>query len=106
MKMNGLDPNVFWINFMLVSLCLSFVTSLNMYIWGSYIIQVPFFTDTSFGVIWLLFGGWAIAQTAMASFFQVFLDSARTATIIGYVLSIFSTLLAMALCTVIFPYPM
>ena len=42
----------------------------------------------------------------MASFFQVFLDSARMATIIGYVISIFSTLVGMALCTGIFPYPM
>lgn len=106
MKMNGLDANIFWVNFMLVSLLLSFLTSLNMYIFGCYIIEVPFFADTTPSVIWLLFGGWAIAQAAMASLFQVFLDSARTSTIIGYVLSIFSTLVAMALSTVIFPYPM
>lgn len=53
-----------------------------------------------------MFIGWAIAQISMTSFVQIFINSSKTATIIGYILSIFSTLIGVTLCTVVFPYPM
>lgn len=53
-----------------------------------------------------MFIGWAIAQVSMASIFQIFINSSKTATIVGYILSIFSTLIGVTICTVIFPYPM
>jgi hypothetical protein len=106
MKMNGLNIKLYWINFFLVSFILTLATELIMYIVGVYVIEITFFTKTSAGVIWCVFVGWAVAQIAMTSFFQIFINNSKTATIIGYVLSIFSTLIGVTICTVIFPYPM
>jgi hypothetical protein len=106
MKMNGLDPRHYWINFFFVSFSLSMLTSLNMYIFGTWIIEIPYFMNTSACLLWIIFIGWAIAQIAMTSLFQIFIDNSKTATIIGYILSIFSTLVGMVLSSVIFPYPM
>lgn len=62
--------------------------------------------STSWVLLWTIFIGWAIAQLSMAALVQIFIDSAKSATIVGYVLSIFSTLIGIPICTVIFPTPM
>lgn len=43
--------------------------------------------------MWVMLIGWAIAQIGMTNFVQIFISNAKSATIVGYVLSIFSTLL-------------
>ena len=43
MKMNGLDSKHYWVNFFLISFLLSMITSLNMYIFGTFIIDITFF---------------------------------------------------------------
>ena len=106
MKMNGLDVRYYWVNFFIVSFLLSMVTSLNMYIFGTYIIEIAFFQQTSSALLWLIFVGWAIAQIALTSLIQVFVNSSKTATIVGYLLSIFSTIIGGVLSTVIYPFPM
>lgn len=105
MKMNGLNMKYYWINFFIVSFLMSIFTSLVMYLVAIFIIDITFFTQTSALVVWIVFIVWAIAQTSMTSFVQVFIDNSKTATIVGYVLSIFSTLVGIAISTVIFPYP-
>jgi hypothetical protein len=106
MKMNGLDSKHYWVSFFIVSFCLSLLTSLTMYIFGYFVFKIEFFTETSAPLIWVMFVGWAIAQIAMTSFVQIFIDNSKTATIIGYILSIFSTLIGEVLATLIFPQPM
>ena len=106
MKMNGLEMRCYWGNFFIVSFGMSMACSTIMYLVGRFIIQIDFFILTSAGLLWAVFVGWAIAQTAMAAFFQIFINSAKTATIVGYVLSIFSTLVGVPLSTVIFPAPL
>ena len=93
MKMNGLDSKHYWINYFIVSFLLCMVTSLNMYIFGAYIIGIDFFQQTSLMLIWITFIGWAIAQIALTSFVQIFISNSKTATIVGYLLSIFSTII-------------
>jgi hypothetical protein len=106
MKMNGLEMRCYWINFFIVSFAMSIACSTIMYLAGRYAIQIDFFIYTSPALLWTLFVGWAIAQVAMATLFQIFINSAKTATIVGYVLSVFSTLVGVPVCTVIFPAPM
>lgn len=106
MKMNGLDSKHYWVSFFIVSFFLSLVTSLTIYIFGVFVFEIEFFTDTSPIIIWTMFVGWAIAQIAMTSFFQIFINNSKTASIVGYVLSIFSTLIGEVLATLIFPLPM
>ena len=38
MKMNGLDGRLYWVNFMLVSLLMSFLVSIMMYTFGIFIV--------------------------------------------------------------------
>lgn len=106
MKMNGLNVKLYWVNFFIVSFMLTIVCSMIMYVVGTYIIEITFFTKTSWVVIWITFIGWAIAQISMTSFFQIFINNSKTATIIGYILSIFSTLIGVTICTVVFPAPL
>lgn len=106
MKMNGLEMRSYWINYFIVSFTLSITTSTIMFVVGRYIIEIEFFVKTNAALMWTVFVGWAIAQVAMAALFQIFIDSSKTATIVGYILSIFSTLVGVTICTVIFPSPM
>ena len=106
MKMNGLDAKHYWVNFFIVSFLLSMVTSLNMYVIGTWIIDITFFKDTSFVLLWVTFIGWAIAMISLTSFVQIFISNSKTATIVGYLLSIFSTIIGGAVTTAIFPLPM
>ena len=106
MKMNGLDVRHYWVNFFIVSFLLSMITSINMYIFGTFIIDITFFKQTSFALLWLIFIGWAIAQISLTSLIQVFINNSKTATIVGYLLSIFSTIIGGVISTVIYPFPM
>ena len=75
-----------------------------LYFFGHFL-DIMFFVHTSWQVLWILFAGWSIAQVALTAFVQIFINSSKTATIIGYLLSIFSALIAQALCTIIYPFP-
>lgn len=106
MKMNGLEMRCYWVNFFVVSLFMGLAASLFMFVIGRYVIEVTFFVSTGGMLLWSVFLGWAIAQVSLAALVQVFIDSAKAATIVGYILSIFSTLVGVAISTVIFPSPM
>jgi hypothetical protein len=43
--------------------------------------------------MWTVFIGWGIAQIGMTNLVQIWISNGKSATIIGYILSIFSTLL-------------
>lgn len=57
-------------------------------------------------MLWVVFVGWAIAQIALTSLVQIFINNSKTATIVGYLLSIFSTIIGEVISTLIFPLPM
>lgn len=105
MKMNGLDSKHYWINFFIVSFILSTITSLNMFIFGKYIIDIDFFKLTSAVLLWTVFIGWTIAQISMTSLIQIFITNSKSATIVGYLLSIFSTIIGQVITTLIYPLP-
>lgn len=56
-------------------------------------------------MFWILLIGWAISLVAMTNFVQIFINSAKSATIIGYLLSIFSCFVGEAITTFIYAYP-
>lgn len=106
MKMNGLLMRYYWINFFLFNNLISLLSCGLLYIMGRYVFQIIFFVNTGWEVIWVLFVGWSVAQVSLTAFMQIFINSSKAATIIGYLLSIFSTIVGQAICTVIFPFPM
>ena len=56
--------------------------------------------------MWIMFIGWAIAQIGMTNFVQIFISNAKSATIVGYVLSIFSTLLGETVAVAVYADPL
>ncbi len=106
MKMNGLLMRYYWMNFFLFNNLISLFSCGLLYCLGRYIFNIAFFMNTGWNIIWILFLGWSIAQVSMTAFMQIFINSSKAATIIGYLLSIFSTIVGQAMCTLIFPFPM
>jgi hypothetical protein len=49
--------------------------------------------------------GWGIAQIIMTNFVQIFIRNAKSSTIIGYILSIFSTLIGYTISVAVYPDP-
>lgn len=106
MKMNGLNIKYYWINTFIFNFLISIVTFLAFYLFGFYVINLSFFTETGVVLFWTVLIGWAIAQISLTTFVQIFVNNAKSATIIGYLLSIFSTLVGEALSITIHPFPM
>lgn len=106
MKMNGLLMKYYWINFFTFNNIMSLLSCGLLFLMGRYVFDIIFFVNTDWIVIWTLFLGWSIAQVSMTAFIQIFLNSSKAATIIGYILSIFSTIVGQGLCNIIFPFPM
>lgn len=92
MKMNGLNIKYYWINTFIFNFLLSMVTFFAFYVFGYFVIGLTLFTQTGPGLFWIILVGWAIAQISLTNFVQIFLNNAKSATIVGYLLSIFSTL--------------
>lgn len=105
MKMNGLLMKYYWISFFIFNFILSLFSCCFLFFVGKYIFNIIFFSQTSWKVIFALFLGWSIAQVSLTAFVQIFINNSRTATIVGYLLSIFSSLVGQAISTVVYPYP-
>jgi len=50
--------------------------------------------------------GWALSQVSLANFVQVFISKAKSATVVGYVMTIFLTLVGEALAVSVFAVPL
>ena len=90
MKMNGLNVKYYWISSFIFNFIITFVMLITFYSFGRFYLQLTMFVETSAVVFWLLLIGWAISLISMTNLVQIFINSAKSATIIGYLLSIFS----------------
>lgn len=90
MKMNGLNVKYYWVSSFIFNFAITLFMLIVFYGFGRYYLQLTMFVETSVGVFWILLIGWAIALISMTNFVQIFINSAKSATIIGYLLSIFS----------------
>jgi hypothetical protein len=93
MRMNGLKIKYYWICTFIFNFIISMFTFSIFYIFGRYVLELSFFMETSGVLLWIILIGWGIAQISMTNLVQIFIRNAKSATIIGYILSIFSTLL-------------
>jgi len=105
MKLNGLSIVHYWFVVFIFNLLLSSITFTTFFVFGKYILKLSYFTETSSVLIITILFGWSLSQIGMANFFQVFINKAKTATIIGYIVSIFTSLLGQALSAGIYPVP-
>ena len=105
MRMNGMSIVNYWaINF-LYNLTISIATNTVFYLYGYFYLDISFFKQTSFGVIFVIFMGWILAQIGLSMFFKVFLSSSRAANIIGYLVAIWTNLVGATLSVAMFQYP-
>jgi hypothetical protein len=56
--------------------------------------------------MWILLIGWAIAQISLTNLVQIFLKNSKSASILGYILSIFSTLVGETISMGVYPDPL
>jgi hypothetical protein len=104
--MNGVKLKYYWICTFLFNFAMSMLTFSVFYIFGRYILQLSFFASTSATFMWILLVGWAIAQISMTNLVQIFLKNSKSASIIGYILSIFSTLVGETISMGVYPDPL
>jgi hypothetical protein len=53
----------------------------------------------------IFLAGWGYAQVGLAFFYQAFVNKARTATVIGYLISIWMVLWGCVLNIIVYPQP-
>lgn len=105
MKMNGLKITNYWITFFVFNLLLCVITNLIFYLFGILILDTSFFIKTSKLLLFIVSFGWSLAQIGMAAFFQTFLSKSRSANIIGYLFSIWTTMIGATLNLGSYQYP-
>lgn len=106
MRMNGLKLKYYWICTFIFNFAISMLTFSLFYIFGTFILKLTFFTTTSAALMWLMFVGWGIAQISLTNFVQIFIRNGKSATIIGYILSIFSSLVGDTISMAVYADPL
>lgn len=105
MKINGMKMRFYWLSNFTFNFLLYTVTMFIFNVIGGVALKLSLFTDTNLFLLFLIYFGWGLCQVGMAFFFQAFLSNARSATIIGYIISLWTTLLAVSLNYTIFNLP-
>lgn len=105
MKMNGMKITNYWLVYFIFNFLLSIATNLVFFLLGAFMLQTNFFTKTSALLLIIIAVGWSISQIGMAAFFQTFLNKSRSANIIGYIIAIWSMLIASTLSVGVYQTP-
>lgn len=105
MKMNGMKMKNYWMTNFLFNFIVYALTVFVFCLTGAVILGLSFFTQSNWAILILFFVGWGFAQISLSFFFSAFLQMAQTASIIGYLLSIWVTLVAVSLNLTLFGWP-
>lgn len=106
MKMNGMKISSYWVVYFFFNFLLSVLTNVVFLLFGYFVTKMRFFTETSLPLLLVTMFGWSLAQIGIAVFFQTFLSKSSAANIIGYLLSIWTSMIASTLSIGIYMYPM
>lgn len=105
MKMNGMRMRNYWVVNFLFNFMVYGLTVGVFVLFGVYLTEIEFFTQTSSVVMWAILASWGLAQVSLAFFFQVFIDKARSATVVGYFLAMGVVMWGVMLNFMISPLP-
>jgi hypothetical protein len=105
MKMNGMKIANYWFVYGTFNFILALVTNILFFVLGSFVISTSFFKKTSPILIALVALGWIFAQIGLAAFLQTLLDKARSANIVGYILAIWTMMIASTLSIGVYQVP-
>lgn len=93
MKMNGMKIRNYWAIFISYNFLLCLITNIIFFGLGVLTLGIDFFERTSYALLTIVAIGWILAQIGMACFFQTFLNKARSANIIGYLIAIWTMMI-------------
>lgn len=105
MKMNGMKISSYWFVYFIFNLLLGLITNIVFFLFGYFLLGNRFFIETNFFLLFLTLFGWLLAQIGLAVFFQTFLSSAKSANIIGYLISIWTSMISSTLSIGVYQYP-
>ena len=105
MRINGLKMRNYWISYFIFNYALYIITVLFFIIFGTFIFGLTLFKESSFLLIFLTIFIWGFGQIGIAYFFQAFLTNGRTTSIIGYMITLWLTLVAACLNLALFVLP-
>lgn len=105
MKMNGMKISSYWFVYFIFNLLLGLITNLIFFLFGYFLLESRFFIQTDFGLLFFTLLGWILAQIGLAVFFQTFLSTARSANIIGYLISIWTCMIGSTLNIGVYQFP-
>ena len=105
MRINGLKMRNYWISYFIFNYALYIITVFFFIIFGTFIFGLTLFKESSFLLIFLTIFIWGFGQIGIAYFFQAFLTNGRTTSIIGYMITLWLTLVAACLNLALFVLP-
>lgn len=95
----------YWTVYFIFNLVLSLLTNIIFVILGIFLTNMRFFLESDPILLAIVLLGWSLAQIGMAVFFQTFLNKSRSANIIGYLISIWTSMIGSTLCIGVYQYP-
>ena len=105
MKMNGMKISSYWLVYFIFNLILALLTNIIFIVMGMLLTKMRFFSQTDPLLIIITLLGWSLAQIGMAVFFQTFLSKSRSANIIGYLISIWTSMIGSTISIGVYQYP-
>ena len=105
MRINGLKMHNYWISNFIYNYIVYALTVFFFVIFGAYVFCLNIFTETSFFLVFITLFIWGFAQIGLAYFFQAFLTNSRTTSVIGYMISLWLTVICTCLNLAMFVLP-
>ena len=105
MKINGLKLRYYWLSNLLLNYLLYMITMVIFICTGRFVLKFSLFIDTNIVIIISILLAWGICQVGLAFFYVAFINKARNATIIGYMLSIWIPIIAVSLNLIVYELP-
>lgn len=104
MKINGLKMYNYWaINFAF-NFGIYCIT-VAIYYAAGFLLDLKFFTHTDPKIMLTVFLGWGLCQNSFAFFVSVFINNSQTASLVGYALSIWVSIISNTLNITVYSYP-
>eukprot|EP01117_Protostelium_nocturnum_P007430 TRINITY_DN2658_c0_g1_i1.p1 TRINITY_DN2658_c0_g1~~TRINITY_DN2658_c0_g1_i1.p1 ORF type:complete len:1127 (+),score=257.54 TRINITY_DN2658_c0_g1_i1:1736-5116(+) len=100
-KSHGIKTSYYIFSHFLFNFILFTIVVTSFWLWGVGI-ELRIFTQTHPVLLIVLFLGWANSMIAMAFFLSTFIDTTRSATVVGYVVALIGSLIGILFCAGIY----
>ena len=105
LKINGMKMSMYWLSIIIFNMMFYLIIMTIFFLFGYFVFGFPIFTKISLFLQLIIIIGWGLNQISFAIFLQTFLNKAKTSSILGYILSVWLSILAIGLNIKIFRNP-